>query len=61
METFEVQQKATIWYKTRVEAENAEEAIKKVSEGEGDDWSQALDSVEFQDEFWTEETGLVNL
>lgn len=61
METFEVQQKATIWYKTKVEAENAEEAIKKVAEGEGDDWSQALDSVEFQDEFWTEETGLVNL
>lgn len=61
MKTFEVQQKATIWYTTKVEAENAEEAIKKVSEGEGDDWRQVLDTTEFQDEFWTQETGLVNL
>lgn len=50
-----IQQKATIWYETTVEAETPEQAIEIAQNDTGDlDWWQALDSVEFQDEYWTE-------
>lgn len=58
---YKVQQKATIWYEARIEADSAEEAIKKAYEHEVDGWWQALDSTEFLDEYWTEETGLATI
>jgi hypothetical protein len=54
---YTVQQKATIWYETEVEANSPEEAIRKVAEDGGENWEQVLESVEFEQEFWTEETG----
>jgi hypothetical protein len=55
---YEVQQKATIWYKTHVEASSAEEAIRMVaSDGIGDYWEQVDDTTDFLPEFWTENTG----
>ena len=35
MATYKVQQKATIWYQTEVEASSAVEAIQMVAEGAG--------------------------
>ncbi|CAB4137503.1 hypothetical protein UFOVP325_44 [uncultured Caudovirales phage] len=57
MATYKVQQKATIWYQTEVEASSAVEAIQMVAEGAGEDWEQLLETADFQQEFWTEETG----
>jgi hypothetical protein len=54
---YRVQQKATIWYETRVEADSEEQAIELVRNGgeqENAEWWQALDSTEFLDEFWSE-------
>lgn len=51
-----VQQKATIWYQTTVEAENREEALHKARFDEGDlDWDIVPDSNDFQDEYWTDQ------
>jgi hypothetical protein len=63
MAEYEIQQKATIWYKVNVEANSPEEAIEKVQNGEltseeQDSWWQVLDSTEFLDEFWEESVGL---
>ena len=61
---YEVQQKATVWYKITVEANSPIEAIEKVQESinltdaENASWWLIQDSEEFQDEYWTEETGL---
>lgn len=60
---YEVQQKATIWYKITVEANSPIEAIEKVREDEMTDAERDTlelihDSDDFLDEFWTEETGL---
>lgn len=55
---YEVQQKATIWYKTKVEANSAVEAIELVAEqGIGEYWEIIDDNPDFLPEFWTEETG----
>ena len=55
---YRVQQKATIWYETRVQADTEEQAIELVRNGgeqEGLEWWQANDSTEMLDEFWAEE------
>jgi hypothetical protein len=58
MATYKVQQKATIWYQTEVEASSAVEAIQLLAEqGYGDYWVQLDDTTEFLPEFWTEDTG----
>lgn len=58
MATYKVQQKATIWYQTEVEASNPVEAIQLVAEqGYGDYWVIIDDNPDFLPEFWTEETG----
>jgi hypothetical protein len=57
MATYKVQQKATIWYQTEVEASSSVEAIQMVAEGAGDGWEQLMDTTDFLPEFWTEETG----
>jgi hypothetical protein len=50
---YRVQQKATIWYETTVQADTPEQAIEKAREPETDlDWWQVLDTTEFQNEFW---------
>ncbi|NBW11613.1 MAG: hypothetical protein EBR82_26640 [Caulobacteraceae bacterium] len=52
---YRVQQKATIWYETRVQASSPEEAIEIIQDPETNidlDWWQVLDSTEFQDVFW---------
>lgn len=59
MPEYRVQQKATIWYQVDIEANSPIEAIELAREGEiQDGWEQVWDSTEFQDEFYTEETGL---
>lgn len=56
MPTYRVQQKATIWYETTIEAKDQAEAEFIAESDTGDlDWWQALDSVEFLDEFWSAE------
>jgi hypothetical protein len=60
MGTYKVQQKATIWYQTEVEAESAVEAIRMVAEGIGDYWEMLDNTTDFLPEFWTEETGNTN-
>lgn len=52
---YRIQQKATIWYETKIEANSPEEAIELAQNPGPDlevDWWQALDSVAFLDEFW---------
>jgi hypothetical protein len=51
---YRVQQKATIWYETRVIADSPEEAIQVIQDGADPtiEWDQVLDTTEFQDEFW---------
>jgi hypothetical protein len=52
---YRIQQKATIWYETRVEADTPEQAIDKIRDPETTndfDWWQVLDTTDFQDEFW---------
>lgn len=49
---YRIQQKATIWYETTVEADSPEQAIEKVQKGETDDWEQVLDTTVMLDEFW---------
>jgi hypothetical protein len=63
MAEYEIQQKATIWYKVNVEANSPDEAIEKVQNGEltseeQDSWWQVPDSTEFLDEFWEDSVGL---
>jgi hypothetical protein len=61
MTTYKVQQKATIWYETEVEASSSVEAIQLVAEtGHGDYWVIIDDNPDFLPEFWTEETGLAD-
>jgi len=57
MPTYRVQQKATIWYETSVEADTKEQAIEIVQNNgaqEGAEWVQVLESTEMLDEFWAE-------
>jgi len=52
---YRVQQKATIWYETTIQADTPEQAIEIAREPESNldlDWWQVLDTTEFQDEFW---------
>jgi len=52
---YRVQQKATIWYETTIQADSPEQAIEIAREPESNldlDWWQVLDTTEFQDEFW---------
>jgi hypothetical protein len=52
---YRVQQKATIWYETTVQADSPEQAIDKIRDPETNldlGWEQVLDTTEFQDEFW---------
>ena len=52
---YRIQQKATIWYETSVEANSPEEAVEITQDPErnGDlDWWQVLESTEFLDKFW---------
>ena len=49
---YRIQQKATIWYETTVEADSPEQAVEKVRQGETDDWEQVLDTTVMLDEFW---------
>jgi hypothetical protein len=57
MALFRVQQKATIWYETEVEANSEAEAIALVEEDKVEDleWWEAQDSSEFLPEYWAEE------
>ena len=52
---YRVQQKATIWYETTIQADTPEQAIDKIRDPETNldlGWEQVLDTTEFQDEFW---------
>jgi hypothetical protein len=49
---YRVQQKATIWYETTVQADSPEQAIEKVQNGNTDDWEQVLDTTTMLDTFW---------
>jgi hypothetical protein len=52
---YRVQQKATIWYETIIQADTPEQAIDKIRDPETNldlGWEQVLDTTEFQDEFW---------
>jgi hypothetical protein len=56
---YRVQQKATIWYETKIEADSPEQAIEKIQNPETNldlDWWQVLDTTEFQDVFWWQDT-----
>lgn len=61
MYTYRVQQQATVWHETTVQANSKEEAIELAStiimNGDG---VEAPDSFEWSDEFWTDEEGEVN-
>lgn len=50
-----IQQKATIWYETTIEAESPEKAVLAIINGTAKDldWWQALDSTDFpEQDFW---------
>ncbi len=47
MATFDMQQKAVVWYSFQVEAETLDEAKQKALAGEGDEFWQVEDSQEF--------------
>ena len=52
---YRVQQKATIWYETTIQADTPEQAIEIARQPESNldlDWWLVLDTTEFQDEFW---------
>jgi len=49
MATWTVEQKVEVWYKTTVEAETPEQAI-RFADGEGD-W-QRTEDTEWTDEYW---------
>jgi len=52
---YRVQQKATIWYETTIQADSPEQAIEIARDPKTNidlDWWQVLDTTEFQDEFW---------
>ena len=63
MQEYEVHQRAEVWYATKIMANSAEEAIQVLAKGqEGFNvlkWKMLLDTIIFQDEYWTEETGAV--
>ena len=52
---FRIQQRAYIWYETRIEADTFEEAVIKAYEDFNLDWSILPESVESLDEFWGED------
>jgi hypothetical protein len=53
---YRIQQKATNWYETFVEAESFEEAISKIEANqENYDWELKLDTTDMLDEFWAED------
>ena len=52
---YRIQQKATIWYETSVEANSPEEAVEITQDPERNqnlDWWQVDDSTSFLDTFW---------
>ena len=49
---YRIQQKATIWYETTVEADSPEQAVEKVQNGETLDWTPQFEVADFQNEFW---------
>jgi hypothetical protein len=58
MEKYIVQQKASLWYETTIEATSEEEAIELASEIIMKDKGIAVDgSFIWEDEFWTQEKG----
>lgn len=60
MNTYRVQQQATVWYETTVKAHSKEEAIQLASDIiMNDDGVEVSDSFEWSDEFWTDEEGAV--
>lgn len=53
MAIYKVQQKATVWYETEVEATNIDEAINLAQEGlEPLDWVRLDETQEWEDEFY---------
>lgn len=50
---YTIQQRATVWYETVVEANSEEEALKNVMETNDNDyhWEMRLDTVIFEDEY----------
>ena len=53
---YRIQQKATNWYETFVEAESFEEAVSKIQANqENYDWELKLDTTDMLDEFWGED------
>jgi hypothetical protein len=57
MAKYRVQQKATIWYETNIEADTPEEAVRKIQEDStlDLDWWQVIDTTEFQATFWLQD------
>ena len=49
MQEYVIQQKASVYYEVKVEAENLEDAIKKADDSS--DWWRT-DAVEMEDEYW---------
>lgn len=55
MNKYRVQQKATKWYETTVEANSESEAIELASQKlMSDGGTEVVDSFTWEDEFWTE-------
>ena len=52
MAVFKVQQKATVWYQTDIEADTIEEAINIANGGDYLDWDRLDETQEWEDEFW---------
>jgi len=53
---YRIQQKATNWYETFVEAETFELAVSKIQDNEADyDWELVLDTTDMLEQFWGED------
>ena len=48
---YTIQQKATVWYETTVEAKTEEEALQKAASNDNDNWEMLLETVVFEDEY----------
>jgi hypothetical protein len=53
---YRIQQKATVWYETIVQADTEEEALKQAESNDNDyHWEMLLDTVVFEEEYEIEE------
>ena len=51
MKEYKIQQKASVWYETIVEAKTKKEALQKAETGNDNNWELLLDTVIFEDDF----------